>query len=432
MELELAREQFVHQVQRALSSLYDPAVLSNSLLVKVFSIDEQRDPVTALRRILTGAIESLKPNEPVPPGSRGWRVYQVLRRRYTEQLTQHEVALDLGLSIRQLQREEKMAREVLADRLWATYNLDAKASLLVPAGQPDGTMTANDSPAPSAAQELESLSGSTQAQVVEIGAVVHEVLDTLRPLLSASHTSAWYEEDASVLPVFVKVPMLRQALLNIATVAVQHASEGSLFLHAYHDAAHLCVDLQALCPGGAATADPIEWSETLEMARQMLHFCHGSLQVMSLGGAERADTRSNGVPTFAARVELQAAEVFSVLVVDDNADTRQLLQRYLHGTPYQFIGAQDAQQALALAQQITPKAIILDVMMPRQDGWTLLGQLREHPRLRGVPIIVSTILPQKELAFALGAAEFIRKPIKRPELLAALARHLGSPTESGS
>jgi CheY-like chemotaxis protein len=65
---------------------------------------------------------------------------------------------------------------------------------------------------------------------------------------------------------------------------------------------------------------------------------------------------------------------------------------------------------------------VLDVMMPEQDGWTLLGQLREHPTTRGVPIIVCTILPQEQLALTLGAAEFIRKPVSRKTLLSALDR----------
>jgi CheY-like chemotaxis protein len=65
------------------------------------------------------------------------------------------------------------------------------------------------------------------------------------------------------------------------------------------------------------------------------------------------------------------------------------------------------------------------VMMPKQDGWALIAILRNLPRLQRVPIIVSTILPQKDLAYALGAAEFIRKPVKRLDLLAALTRQLG-------
>jgi CheY-like chemotaxis protein len=202
-------------------------------------------------------------------------------------------------------------------------------------------------------------------------------------------------------------------------------------MHAYRDAAYLRVDLRATGPAGTVSTGEGDSGETLEMAGQLLRFCDGSLQVTSAEPGKPRQEDDARPRVFAACIQLPVAEIHTVLVIDDNADARHLLQRYLYGTRYQFVGAQDAQQALALVQQINPNAVILDVMMPGQDGWSLLGQLREHPRLRGVPILVSTILPQKELAFALGAAEFIRKPIKRAELLAALARHLAPSTESG-
>ena len=62
--------------------------------------------------------------------------------------------------------------------------------------------------------------------------------------------------------------------------------------------------------------------------------------------------------------------------------------------------------------------------MPQDDGWTLLGNLRVHPKTRSIPVVVCTILSQKDLALALGAAEFIQKPISRTEFLSTLERQL--------
>jgi CheY-like chemotaxis protein len=75
---------------------------------------------------------------------------------------------------------------------------------------------------------------------------------------------------------------------------------------------------------------------------------------------------------------------------------------------------------VALAEEITPRAIVLDVMLPGIDGWELVGRLREHPRTRDVPIVICTILPQEQLAMALGAAAFLRKPVAREVLLEVL------------
>lgn len=440
MEQELAREQFAHHVQRALFTLYDPALLSNSLLISLFDVQGHTDPAAALRQMLIEAIELLKPDDPTPHGSRGWRVYQVLRRRYTEQLTQHEVAMNLGLSIRQLQREEKIAREVIAERLWSAHGVTAKMHLLYAAHGVSAKMHLlyaprhkdDDEPAPSAAQELEALSKSTPVQVIQLGEVLREVLSTLRPILSASGTTVEYEESQGLPPVAVKVPMLRQALFNLISVAGRCAAGERLLVQMCHEEPNVVIHLQALCRSGAIPEERGNDAETLEMASQLLDFCQAHLHLQASGSVQPDPRQVGETIAFAARLEFPVAEVFTVLVIDDNGDARQLLQRYLYGTPYQFVEAEDAQQALALMRQITPEAIILDVMMPRQDGWTLIGQLRNHPRLQRVPIIVSTILPQKDLAYALGAAEFIRKPIKRSEILAALARQLGPQTGSSS
>jgi CheY-like chemotaxis protein len=424
-ELESAKEQFAHHVLRALSALYDPTVLSSSILAGLLGIEQENDPVVTLRQILIGAIESLKPDEPIPPGSRSWRVYQVLRRRYTEQLTQHEVAANLGLSIRQLQREEKIAREVIAERLWTTHNIGAKMHLINAVRQWGIDVQLDVSVAPSAVQELESLSRSTPVQIIQLGEVIQEVLDTLQPILSTSHTTAVYRESMNLPPVTVKLPMLRQALVNIISVAARFAAGERLNVRTNHEGSHVYISLQAMHHPGAIVEETSNYLETLEMAKQLLDFCHAELRYTVYSETEMEQSIPGNSDAFVAVAEFQIAEVFSVLVIDDNDDARQLLQRYLYGTPYQFVGAEDGQQALDIVQQIIPKAIVLDVMMPKQDGWALIAILRNLPRLQRVPIIVSTILPQKDLAYALGAAEFIRKPVKRLDLLAALTRQLG-------
>ena len=90
------------------------------------------------------------------------------------------------------------------------------------------------------------------------------------------------------------------------------------------------------------------------------------------------------------------------------------------GTRYRFIGTRDPEQALPLAQELAPRIIVLDIMLPGTDGWELLGRLREHPETGDVPILVCTILPQDKLAMTLGAAGFVRKPVSREALLDAL------------
>jgi CheY-like chemotaxis protein len=106
-----------------------------------------------------------------------------------------------------------------------------------------------------------------------------------------------------------------------------------------------------------------------------------------------------------------------VLVVDDNQDTLLLLERYLANSPYTFVGTNQPAQVLTLLQQRSPSLVILDVMLPETDGWSLLAQIKQHPRGRDLPIAISTILPQEKLAHALGADAFLQKPFTAQQLL---------------
>jgi CheY-like chemotaxis protein len=111
----------------------------------------------------------------------------------------------------------------------------------------------------------------------------------------------------------------------------------------------------------------------------------------------------------------------TVLVIDDNEDILTLFHRYLSLHHYQVVTASSAAEALSLAQQLQPFAITLDLMMPDQDGWDLLQTFLNHPGISATPIIVCSVLRQKELALSLGATAFLEKPVSEEALLAVLA-----------
>jgi CheY-like chemotaxis protein len=111
-----------------------------------------------------------------------------------------------------------------------------------------------------------------------------------------------------------------------------------------------------------------------------------------------------------------------VLVIDDNPEVIQLFQRYLGGGAYYVVGATTSQEALRLTREIRPHAITLDVMMPTQDGWEILQNLKNHPATKDIPVIVCSVLREHELALSLGAADFLAKPITQQMLLMALTR----------
>jgi CheY-like chemotaxis protein/transcriptional regulator with XRE-family HTH domain len=400
---------FLRQVRTALNSLYDPSVLRNSPLVSLLGLEQRSDTVAALRRALTDAIESLQPTANTPRDSKTWRVYQILRRRYIEQLNQKEVASDLGLSTRQLQREEQLARQVLVDHLWAAHHLDAKRHL-IPITADQEESPPEDEHIPTRAQELEWLKQSMPVQTVDVGDVLRDVLSVLDPVLKSSRVKIEYLPQADVPRVSLQVPILRQALLDVIGEAVHCAPGGQIHIVAKAHDQTVSVSVQA---HGSASSAPS--AESLEMTGQLVQLCGGTLELRGAAAGES---------TFAASITLPATEQATVLVIDDNADALQLAQRYLANSRYRFIGTQDAEHGLALAEDLSPQVIVLDVMMPERDGWTVLGQLREHPKTHDIPVIICSILAQEQLALTLGAAQFLRKPITRQSLLSTLDRQL--------
>jgi len=121
-----------------------------------------------------------------------------------------------------------------------------------------------------------------------------------------------------------------------------------------------------------------------------------------------------------ARLLLPIAQSVTVLAIDDNADLLRLLERYVEGTRYRLIISREPLAAFGLVEREAARAIVMDVMMPDVDGWEMLGRLRAHPATADIPIIICTILDQERLAFSLGASGFVRKPVTREALLAAL------------
>jgi CheY-like chemotaxis protein/anti-sigma regulatory factor (Ser/Thr protein kinase) len=110
----------------------------------------------------------------------------------------------------------------------------------------------------------------------------------------------------------------------------------------------------------------------------------------------------------------------TVLVIDDEPIVCRLLERFLGKEGFQVETALDGEEGLRLARELQPDAITLDVLMPGIDGWTVLAMLKTDPDLADIPVIMLTIVDDKGKGYALGAAEYMVKPIDRDRLAAVL------------
>ncbi|MBP2302416.1 PAS domain S-box protein [Azospirillum picis] len=116
----------------------------------------------------------------------------------------------------------------------------------------------------------------------------------------------------------------------------------------------------------------------------------------------------------------------TVLIIDDEQAMRELLARFLHREGFGVALAADGETGLSIARQIRPRAILLDVMMPRTDGWSVLSMLKAEPELADIPVIIISARREKGLALSLGATDYFTKPVDWQRLHRVLGT-LGGP-----
>lgn len=395
----LTREQFLEHLREALNHLYETDRLRRSPLAALFGVAGRFDTGAALQRVLVEAIASLKPAAGEPSQSPAWQIYEPLFYRYVEQLSAEQVADQLGIGTRHLRRWQNTAQETLADVLWQQYNLAEQATRN--AAAPPLVET-------DLRQELAWLQDASGVAATDLAEALPPVLELVGRLATRYevHLAATVAE---ALPKVCVVPAaFRQALINLFSVVIPHAAGGEVLFSAAR--AGWDVELRIVCGEYAAGPQPPQRDETdnLNMAARLA-------ELGGYGLALSADARC-----FDARLLLPALEQIPILAIDDSADALQLLARYAAGSRYRLVGTRDPLSALALAEKLAPRAILLDVMMPEVDGWELLGRLTSHPATADIPVIVCTILAQRDLALLMGASAFLRKPFTRGELLAAL------------
>ncbi|MEK8095448.1 response regulator [Methylocystis sp. IM3] len=286
---------------------------------------------------------------------------------------------------------------------------------------------------------------------VEIAPLVREVASIVQPLADKNGNRLELSCQEDIGGFLSDETKVKQCLLNLMSNANKFTSQGTVALSVERDA-DACVVFRVSDTGLGMSEEQLgrlfqaftqaDASTTKRFGGTGLglaitkHFC------TALGGDISVESAPGAGSTFTIRLPDQerapvarkppeaVAPHATILVVDDDATARELLTRTLENKGYRVIAARHGLEALALARQHRPQAITLDVMMPQLDGWSVLKQLKEDDELRGIPVIMVTILNERGLAIPLGAAELLTKPIDRRRLTALLENYCGGGGEN--
>jgi CheY-like chemotaxis protein/signal transduction histidine kinase len=429
------RETFGEWVHDALNHLYDsPHLQAHPLAERLAGHAADALPRSQhLRRVLLEAIQSMRPETGIPAQSSDWRAYRLLELRYLEGLASAEVMNQLALGKSQYYRERSRVLEAMTDKLWERFrdprapSADAPAAEAEPSAAP-AEAAGSDAPDPAAeaAPPADPAEGATREdlawseaqrlynratwEVVDVAQLLLELRSVIEPLARVKAVEVEFQTPTPPGAVRADRVMLRQAILNVITYALDLAPAGRVVVAT--GAAQAEAGL-AVSARGAAVGTPRRPGVGLEIGRQLLSELGGALHVTAPSAAEPE--------TWAARLTWPLSRPQTLLVIDDNQGFVDLFRRYLAASDWHVLGAADGAAARALIAETRPAVIILDVMMPREDGWEFLMALKADPATRELPVIICSVLTEPQLAATLGAAAYLPKPVTPAALRQALA-----------
>lgn len=292
-------------------------------------------------------------------------------------------------------------------------------------------------------------------ETFDVAEMLKDVEGTIAPLISKNQNTLRVDTTHAPERMRSDLTKVRQTIFNLLSNAAKFTTEGQISLTASHHESDGSAFVTFAVEDSGIGMTPDQLARVFEPFNQAdssttrnyggtglgLSICQHFCQML---GGDISATSEVGVGTtftalFAADAEhiegkddtSQAPHVreepspaaTTVLVVDDDLTVQDVISRHLKKDGYQVITASDGDAALDLARRHQPDVITLDVLMPRTDGWSVLGKIKSDPELESIPVIMISIVENRNRGYSLGATDYISKPIEQDELLQVVAKH---------
>jgi len=291
-------------------------------------------------------------------------------------------------------------------------------------------------------------------ETFEVAALLDEVQATIQPLAQNNHNTLRLDYGSALGTIHTDQVKLRQALFNLLSNACKFTTRGTIELSATRGPGtggdwftfrvsdtgigmtteQMGRLFQPFTQADASTTRKYGGTGLgLTISRRFCQMMGGDIIARSAPGAGSAFTiRIPAAPADAAETVARALEPAAaqggesgakVLVIDDDASVRELLTRFLTKEGFRVSTAANGEDGLRLAHLLRPAAITLDVMMPGMDGWTVLSRLKADATVADIPVVMLTIIDDRNHGYMLGASDYLMKPVDRDRLLTLLRRY---------
>lgn len=267
----------------------------------------------------------------------------------------------------------------------------------------------------------------------------------LRPLLvQGSSVSLIFEEPIGVPPLYSDEGKVAQILRNFISNALKFTEQGEVRVTAVQIGHTVNFSVSDTGIGITPTdqerifEDFVQIESHLQrqvkgtglglpLSRKLAELLGGSIAVRSQAGQGSTFSaaipiiypHANELPPPQAIAPLQVARL-PILAIEDHTETLFIYEKHLQASRYQLIATRTLAQARRALQQLRPAAILLDILLEGQNGWTFLRELKSNEATRDIPILVITVIDNEKQAIALGADGFLIKPVDRFPLLCKL------------
>ena len=227
----------------------------------------------------------------------------------------------------------------------------------------------------------------------------------------------------------------KQVVLNLVSNAVKFTPDGgSVSVHAYREDSDLLVTVT-----DTGVGVPVEDQERifesfqqgrrgapkeegtglgLTLSRRFVWLWGGHMWLESTPG--KGSTFGFSIPGVLKDDEVGPEDLPAILLVDDDRASLDLNSAYLDGSPTRVLRARDGVEALEVARKERPAAVVLEIGLPKRDGWQVVAELKGDPATATIPVVIATDVDDRARGLALGADAYLRKPIGREELIDAL------------